>query len=384
LQTVGEQEEVIPVGGNIENQMPQRRYVTVYVAVDTVSVEGRLVPWQISVHIPGLPEEEDPDYECLMVPQALLDRPKILEELCFTYDDERGNYYHHGTEFGRRKAETEEASLEKFANFLDELRSGCKGAGSNNGLVLVFETGEDLAIIQHLFNTHKHNVFYDAIKGLCCLDHYVRVTRPACPASYTWPFYTYKTSDGGRWISTVTKDGVHHKVEALTKPECIYTITNQLLGAVPTYLNFTKWFCYPVQHSEVSAMTDVREHILELVPLQNYVDRQLFTNRVDIALEGVYAVRSAVDGNRVYSSCSRQVVRRLVALGFTNQVLLKSFQQDPAYEIPSTVFLQDMTEVQKLRVHEQTDHIRNIIKQFYMQRINPQPIHQQYSANNSR
>ena len=62
-------------------------------------------------------------------------------------------------------------------------------------------------------------------------------------------------------------------------------------------------------------------------------------------LQGVYAVRSAVDGNRVYTSCSRQVVRRLVALGFTNQVLLKSFQQDPAYEIPSTVFLQDMTEV---------------------------------------
>ena len=83
----------------------------------------------------------------------------------------------------------------------------------------------------------------------------------------------------------MTKDGVHHKVEALTKPECIYTITNQLLGAVPTYLNFTKWFCYPVQHPEVSAMTAVREHILELVPLQNYVDRQLFTNRVDIALE---------------------------------------------------------------------------------------------------
>ena len=129
LRTVGEEEdgfigpvpstEEIPVGGNTENQMPQRRYVTVYVAVDTVSVEGRLVPWQISVHIPGLPEEEDPDYECLMVPQVLLDRPKILEELCFTYDDERGNYYHHGTEFGRRKAETEEASLEKFANFLD-------------------------------------------------------------------------------------------------------------------------------------------------------------------------------------------------------------------------------------------------------------------------
>lgn len=101
-------------------------------------------------------------------------------------------------------------------------------------------------------------------------------------------------------------------------------------------------------------------------------------------LQGVYAVRSQVDGNRVYSSCSRHVIRRLVALGFNHLVMLKSFQQDPAYEIPSTVFLQDMTEVQKLRVHEQTDHIRNIIKQFYMQRINPPAVHPQYSANISR
>ena len=84
VRTVGEEEEgfvgpmqpteVIPVGGNTDNQLPQRRYVMVYVAVDTVSVDGNLVPWQVSVHIPGLPEEEDPDYECLMVPDALHDK----------------------------------------------------------------------------------------------------------------------------------------------------------------------------------------------------------------------------------------------------------------------------------------------------------------------
>ena len=116
---VGPMPEDIPVGANTENQLPQRKYVNVYVAVDTVSVEGKLVPWQVSVHIPGLPEDEDPDYECLMVPQVLMDKPKQMEELGFTYDDERGNYYHHGTEFGRRKAELEETSIDKFANFLD-------------------------------------------------------------------------------------------------------------------------------------------------------------------------------------------------------------------------------------------------------------------------
>ena len=109
----------VPVGGNTIAQLPQRRYVMLYVAVDTISVDGRLVPWQVSVHIPGLPEDEDPDYECLMVPNALADRPKLLEDLGFTYEMERKSYYHHGSEFGRRKAEPEEVSVEKFGSFLD-------------------------------------------------------------------------------------------------------------------------------------------------------------------------------------------------------------------------------------------------------------------------
>ena len=111
--------EVIPVGANTENQLPQRRYVLMSVAVDTISVEGRLVVWQISVHIPGLPEDNDPDYECLMLPAALADRPQQLNELGFTSDPEKKVNYHQGTEFGRRRADSEEVSLEKFANYLD-------------------------------------------------------------------------------------------------------------------------------------------------------------------------------------------------------------------------------------------------------------------------
>ena len=103
--------------------------------------------------------------------------------------------------------------------------------------------------------------------------------------------FNFQSSDGGRWISTVTKDGVQHKVEAYTKPECIYNITCKLLGSVPTYLNFTKWYCYHVNHPEVLAMTAVREHILELMSLQYYVDRQLFTNRVEIVLEVLLTCR---------------------------------------------------------------------------------------------
>ena len=57
VRTVGEEEdgfigplpptEVVPTGGNTENQLPQRRYVIMSVAVDTISVDGRLAAWQV-------------------------------------------------------------------------------------------------------------------------------------------------------------------------------------------------------------------------------------------------------------------------------------------------------------------------------------------------
>lgn len=63
---------------------------------------------------------KDPDYECLMLPSVLREgHAKVLADLGFTYDAERGMFYHHGTEFGRRKADPEEVSLEKFTNYLD-------------------------------------------------------------------------------------------------------------------------------------------------------------------------------------------------------------------------------------------------------------------------
>ena len=53
-----------------------------------------------------------------MLPNALREgRPEVLANLGFTYDMERGMFYHQGTEFGRLRADPEEVSLEKFTNY---------------------------------------------------------------------------------------------------------------------------------------------------------------------------------------------------------------------------------------------------------------------------
>lgn len=72
---------------------------------------------QICLHTPGLPEDQDPDYECLMVPNGVSEGK--LCEAGFMYNQEKGSWYHQGTEFGRRKAEPEDRSVEKMVNYLE-------------------------------------------------------------------------------------------------------------------------------------------------------------------------------------------------------------------------------------------------------------------------
>ena len=72
---------------------------------------------QICLHTPGLPDDQDPDYECLMVPNGVSEGK--LAEAGFMYNQEKGSWYHQGTEFGRRKAEPEDRSIEKMVNFLE-------------------------------------------------------------------------------------------------------------------------------------------------------------------------------------------------------------------------------------------------------------------------
>lgn len=106
--------------------------------------------------------------------------------------------------------------------------------------------------------------------------------------------------------------------------------------------------------------------------------------------QGVFAPRSELEGTKAFSCVARQAVRRLVSLGFNLDNLKNSFRADPSYEIPANVFLQDMTQVkfildtlyyktyefyhqnhtfyfqvQRLRVHAQTDYVRKFIKEYF-------------------
>ena len=68
-------------------------------------------------HAQGLPDEEDPDFEMLMVPSGVNEMK--LQEAGFMFNMEKNVWYHQGTEFGRRKAENEEKSVEKLVSYLE-------------------------------------------------------------------------------------------------------------------------------------------------------------------------------------------------------------------------------------------------------------------------
>merc|ERR1712079_650149 len=136
-------------------------------------------------------------------------------------------------------------------------------------------------------------------------------------------------------------------------------------GSAPTYDSFIKWYCYPSQSITMTTLAGNLELQRQLLPLQNHVDRQLFNARVQCVLEGVFAPRSDLESLKPCSCVARQAVRRLVSLGFNLDNLKNSFRANPNYEIPANVFLQDMTQVQRLRVHAQTDYVRKFIKEYF-------------------
>jgi predicted subunit of tRNA(5-methylaminomethyl-2-thiouridylate) methyltransferase len=241
------------------------------------------------------------------------------------------------------------------------------GIEPNNGLILLFETGEDFALVQQLLSRHGYNnLFLDVVKGVTCLDNYLRVTRTVRPAAYTWPTYRFQVGKGGHWSASVScGDYPPKRIEAETKPECIYRICESLLGSPPEFDNFMKWYSYPVDHSETSRMSSCLDKILELLPLQNHIERQLYTKRVPVVLEGIYAARNEVEAAQPHKTCAHQTIRRLISLGFTLDVLQKGFRTKSHFEIPSIIFLHDVNEVQKLRTHRQTNEIIRIIKRYF-------------------
>jgi hypothetical protein len=129
-----------------------------------------------------------------------------------------------------------------------------------------------------------------------------------------------------------------------------------------------KWYSYPVDHSETSRMSSCLDKILELLPLQNHIERQLYTKRVPVVLEGIYAARNEVEAAQPHKACAHQTIRRLISLGFTLDVLQKGFRTKSHFEIPSIIFLHDVNEVQKLRTHRQTNEIIRIIKRYFHHR----------------
>merc|ERR1719228_734431 len=337
-------EDVVPVGGNTTNQLPRKKYVTVSVSVDTIPVEGRLAVWQICLHTPGLPDEQDPDFESMMVPGGAGEAR--LQEAGFMFNQEKGVWYHQGTEFGRRKAENEEKSVEKLVNYLEELRGGGRGAGLNNGLVLLFECAEDFGLVRSLLSGHSADIWSDTVRGVGCIDHYTR--QADIPATYCPSYYKFCVGGEGKWLTTlnINTEGVQRqvKIEAETRAEMVYNILCDLLGSAPTYETFTKWYCYPSQSDTVASLAGNLELQRQLLPLQTHVDRQLFNSRVQCVLEGVFAPRSELEQTRPCACVARQAVRRLVSLGFNMDNLKNSFRADPNYEIPANVFLQDMTQ----------------------------------------
>ena len=174
---------------------------------------------------------------------------------------------------------------------------------------------------------------------------------------------------GGRWTASVSSAGsAARRIEAETKPECIYNICENLLGTPPSFNNFIKWYSYPLNHTETSRMTSSLEHILELLPLQNHIDRQLFTNRVPIVLEvpGVQILVFTFFLSNIFNS-NRSVI---FILKFTAAILQQhtflSGAERRGWDVWRFVHTCDCIETVFLRLLSQVPYVHRIINLSYI------------------
>ena len=238
-----------------------------------------------------------------------------LQEAGFMYSMEKSVWYHQGTEFGRRKAENEEKSVEKLVSYLEvglylseklkilyhffllqELRSGGRGAGLNNGLVLLFECAEDFGLVRGLLSSHSADIWSHVVRGVGCIDHYTR--QAEIPTTFSPPYYKVCVGGDSKWLTTLTTttpsssspltptgEQRQVKVEAETRAEMVYNILCDVSGKAPTYDTFIRWYCYPSTSMTMTSLAGNLELQRQLLPLQNHVDRQLFNARVQCVLE---------------------------------------------------------------------------------------------------
>lgn len=361
-----------PMVDNTSHQLPPRQYILVSVSVDTVPIKGLPTVWQISVNIPTLVNNGDPDYECLILPTVLKDETdsSIWAEFQFTHNPECELIYHHSTEFGRRKVETEENGIDNLVNYLEEIRCGLHGSSANNGLILLFESSEDFALLNQLISKHCHHIFPDPIKAVVCLDNFLRLTQANLSNTYGNPIYIFRPSNGNEkhWSARVIIDGdTARQINAISKPEIIYKICKDRLGATPDFDNFFKNYCYPVNHIKINEMLSTSTHILELLPLYDYVAQHLFEKKQQLALQGIfYTANAHTISQSPNKHCARQTIRQLLSFGYTLASMEKLFRTNPYYDLPIAIFLQNTTTVQSLIIWLQSNVIRNLIKQYFI------------------
>jgi hypothetical protein len=168
---------------------------------------------------------------------------------------------------------------------VQELRGGGRQAGLNNGLVLLFECTEDFGLVRSLLSGHSADIWSDTVKGVGCIDHFVR--QADIQAAYCPPYYKYAVGEEGQWVTTLHRRGKALKIDAASRGEMVYNILEDVLDQCPTYDTFLRWYCYPSQGDTAANMARDLELGRQLLALQTHVDRQLFNARVQCVLEVV-------------------------------------------------------------------------------------------------
>ncbi len=339
--------------------LPNRHYLFCCIHAEFIQLQGKSQLYELSVYAQDLTS-----LTVYVTPEPMKSQPELLESLGFVANPDRDEYYFVKVGVGVVKTLTLKKAAQNVTHFLEEKRQA-SAENANNGIVLNFYEEEELVTVMEALEQAGHkDLFIDTVKGFGCLDSYIKKHRSR-QLSYSGPKLSIGTDDS--FFHAEVRRGLSSRdLVSKSKAESLFQATEFFLDAPPNYSNYYRDHCFPCFGSRASEIRSQQQRLSEMFHLEVFLAARLREWGGELSLEGVYGTgkRSGRDLRDKHSTVARRVCRMLVEKGLHMKSLRKTFTKSGS-SLSSSVLLEGMSEVQRLRVIEQTMRCLHIVKEYF-------------------
>lgn len=328
-----------------------------------VELKGKPHLYELSVYMSDMTH-----LNLYIVTDGLAKQPDTLENLGFVANPDRHEFYFVQVGIGCVKAISVQKAFDRLCDFLESKRSSAATSENrNNGLVLVTNTREELAVVLRAIDNTKHDsLLLDVVKGFGCLEVFIDRNRSR-KLTYGGP----KLNLGGDecFYHTEAKKGLAGaNLVSKCKAEALFQTIELFLDKAANYKNFIQPYCFPSFSPALDEMKKRLGQMFEMYPLVVFIAANLKSQErsCTLYLEGVFAPSQTRDLRDKATIVASRLCRVLVEAGLDKDALYRAFKRQPEFAINSSVVLERMSSMpQRLKVMDQTVRAVKCIRHYF-------------------